>query len=101
MASIPGAVSIIEYDGLEPFFDGGTPDPIGDMEVVIYNDVDPDFPEIIFAYDNLDMAALPAEATIGTENRDGTLATTLLNLADPATVLADGCRSASTTPFRS
>ena len=90
VASIPGAVSIIEYDGLEPFSDGGTPDPIGDMEVVIYNDVDPDFPEIIFAYDNLDMAALPAEATIGTENRDGTLATTLLNLADPATVLADG-----------
>jgi uncharacterized repeat protein (TIGR01451 family) len=82
-------VSIIEYDNMEFF--GGSP-PVLDMEIVIWGVVDPTFPEIIFAYDNIDVGLIDfiGGGTIGVENAAGDAATALANAEPVAGLIADG-----------
>jgi hypothetical protein len=86
IGTVPFA-TIVEYDDVEPV-GGGT--PVGDFEIVVYNQVDngPDAFEIIVAYDNLNN--LPALSTIGVENQDGSAATTFLNNANPSGQISNG-----------
>lgn len=73
-------VSIIEWDGME-FFPGDGSNPIAaDFEVVMFSAPDPDFPEFVFAYDNVDIDFIDLLQsigffTVGVENQDGTAGT--------------------------
>jgi uncharacterized repeat protein (TIGR01451 family) len=82
-------VSVVEYDDLQ--LAGGSA-PVADMNIVLFSrDDTPGFPEVVFAYDNLDLSVLDgAPATVGVENADGTNATAYLNAADPTTAISDG-----------
>ena len=77
-AATAGAdVSIIEWDGVEIWpGDGGEP-IVADFQVVIFSTPDPDFPEFVFAYDNIDEAYLAnapfGPTTTGVENLTGTV----------------------------
>ncbi|MEE8331674.1 MAG: S8 family serine peptidase [Acidimicrobiia bacterium] len=89
LATAGPGVSIVEYDNLELF--GGSP-PVLDMNIVVWGVVDPDFPEIIFAYDNIDQGLVDAfgPSTIGVENAAGDTATAFANFELLTGVLADG-----------
>lgn len=73
-------VSVIEWDGMEIYpGDGGTP-IAADFELVVFSTVDPDLPEIVFAYDNVDETWVDTVQgagliTSGVENSTGTAAT--------------------------
>ncbi len=89
LATAGSGVSVVEYDNLELF--GGSP-PVLDMNIVVWGVVDPDFPEIIFAYDNIDQGLVDAfgPSTIGVENAAGDTATAFANFELLTGVLADG-----------
>ncbi len=89
LATAGPAVAVIEYDDLQ--LSGGS-DPVADMNIVLWERDDaPGFPEIVFAYDNLDLGVLEgAPATIGVENIDGSNATAYVNAADPSNAISDG-----------
>jgi subtilisin family serine protease len=70
-------MSFIEWDDVEEFPGGGGTGATGDFEIVVFSTVDPDFPEIVFAYDNIDEAVLAGQpVTVGVENGAGTSAST-------------------------
>ena len=71
---------------------------VGTFQAWIYNTVEDFRPEMTFEYG--DLGALPSVATIGVERILGDRATSLVNAADPSTVLTEGGRSASTTTAR-
>jgi uncharacterized repeat protein (TIGR01451 family) len=74
LANIGGGIgSVIEYDDIQIF---GDPTTTYDFEIVYWHEQDdtPGYPEIIFAYDNIN-GPLNA-STIGLENYGGTAATT-------------------------
>jgi uncharacterized repeat protein (TIGR01451 family) len=89
LASAGSGISIIEYDGMQPWTSDGVHDDRYDFEVVVYSTIDntPGAPEIVFAYDNF--IGSPASATIGVENLTGTTASEFL-FGDPAGVISDG-----------
>ena len=62
-----GALMIVEYDGLQR--NDGQPGSF-DVQALVMRAVDFDFPEIVFAYDNI-TGTLPA-GVIGVENNSGT-----------------------------
>ncbi|MGA8203174.1 MAG: S8 family serine peptidase, partial [Woeseiaceae bacterium] len=73
-------VSIVEWDGVEYYPGDGTYPVAADVEIVTYSTVDPMFPEIVFAYDNVDedftdLLQSIGYLTTGVENRTGTVAT--------------------------
>lgn len=72
LASAGAALHIIEYDDVQIYDD---PTTTYDFEIVHYHVVDdtPGYYEFVFAYDNINGPL--NDATIGTENSDGTLAT--------------------------
>lgn len=72
LASAGASLHIIEYDDVQIW---GDPTSTYDFEIVHYHVVDdtPGYYEFVFAYDNIN--GLLDEATIGTENSDGTAAT--------------------------
>lgn len=76
-------ISIIEYDDPEVFNSSAS---VGDFEIIIHSTVnnDPGKPEIIVAFDNLNVAAFPDLATIGVESPGGMEAAAFLNNVDPA-----------------
>lgn len=80
-----GTGYLIEYDDAQKFGDAAS---LGDFEMYISFAIDPAGPEIVYAYSNI--AALPANATVGVESQSGTLATAFLNQADPAGTVVDG-----------
>jgi hypothetical protein len=72
--------SIVEWDGVEWYPGDGTYPISADFELMTFSTVDPDFPEFIFAYDNLDPGFIDlllslGYITSGIENRDGTVGT--------------------------
>lgn len=82
-------VAIIEYDNVQYF--GGSP-AVLDMEVVLFSVIDPTFPEIVVAYDNVDpaiVAALPTPSSIGVENASGDEGLGLA-FGDPQAILDEG-----------
>jgi putative cell wall-binding protein len=84
----PGAGAVVfEYD--DPF-EWTADDTIGpsvtDMQIWVWNFIDPDFPEIEIYYDNV--GTLPAAATIGVEDFGGENAFAVVNNADPAATVA-------------
>jgi subtilisin family serine protease len=73
-------VSILEWDGVEFYPGDGTYPITADFEIVMYSTVDPVYPEIVFAYDNVDedftdLLQSIGYLTTGVENRTGTAAT--------------------------
>jgi len=70
-------LSIVEWDGVE-YWPGDTTYPIaGDFELIMFSYVDPDFPEFIFGYNNLDAEFVDLLVSLGlltsgVENRTGT-----------------------------
>ncbi len=87
LATAGNDVTVLEFDDLGI---SQTPDIFGDFEIIIHSTINNAIgnPEIIIAFDNLQ--TLPAVATIGAENADGTIAAPFLNAADPSTLLSDG-----------
>ncbi len=87
LATAGSDTTIIEFD--DPVL-AGTTTIVGDFEFIIHSTINNAIgnPEIIIAFDNLQ--TLPAVATIGAENADGTIAAPFLNAADPSTVLSNG-----------
>ena len=73
-------LSIIEWDGVE-YFPGDGSNPIAaDFQVIMFSTVDPDFPEFIFAYQDIDEGFIDllqsiGFVTIGAESGTGTSAT--------------------------
>ncbi|MEL7186282.1 MAG: S8 family serine peptidase, partial [Pseudomonadota bacterium] len=71
-------ISIIEWDGVEPWTPDGTAPPLADFQLFTWMPVDPSGPEFIFAFDNLDPGLVsvltgdPSIVTTGVENPDGT-----------------------------
>jgi len=87
LATSGSDTTIIEFD--DPVL-AGTASIVGDFEFIIHSTINNAIgaPEIIIAFDNL--GSLPATATIGAENADGTIAAPFLNAANPSAVLSDG-----------
>ncbi len=85
-----GNVAVIQWD--DPFEWGGNPadlsNSVGKFQAWVYTTVEDFRPEITFEYDTL--GALPAVATIGTENILGDLATAVVGAGDPSGVLEAG-----------
>jgi len=86
LATAGADISIIEYDGVEP---AGGGDNRYDFQAVIYSTIDnrPGYYEFVFAYDNF--TGYPDSATVGLENKDGTLGNELV-YGDPSGVITDG-----------
>lgn len=78
-AATAGAdLSIIEWDGVEWYPGDGTYPISGDFELIMWSTVDPDFPEFIFGYNNLDAGFIDlltslGYITSGIENQTGTV----------------------------
>ena len=87
LATASSDLTILEFDDLGI---SQTADIFGDFEIIIHSTINNAIgnPEIIIAFDNLQ--TLPAVATIGAENADGTIAAPFLNAADPSALLSDG-----------
>ena len=81
--------AIVEFDDPEPAGGGAS---VGDFQSWVRRTPDdtPGAPDIVFAYDNI--GTLPALATIGVENSDGTTGAALLNPGNPATTLSNDFR---------
>ncbi len=79
-ATAGGDLSIVEWDGVEWYPGDGTYPISGDFEIIMFSTVDPDFPEFIFGYNNLDAGFVDllvslGYITSGVENRTGTVGT--------------------------
>ncbi len=87
LATAGSDTTIIEFD--DPVL-AGTATIVGDFGFIIHSTINNTIgnPEIIIAFDNLQ--TLPAVATIGAENADGTIAAPFLNAADPSALLSNG-----------
>ncbi|MDX1517346.1 MAG: S8 family serine peptidase, partial [Woeseiaceae bacterium] len=74
-------ISVIEWDGVEPWTPDASAPPLADFQLFMWMPVDPSGPEFIFAFDNLDpglvsvLAGDPSIVTTGVENRTGTAGT--------------------------
>jgi uncharacterized repeat protein (TIGR01451 family) len=89
LASDGATVAVIQWDDPFEFTLDDTVGPsVGQFQAWIYNTVEDFRPEMTFEYAAL--GALPATATIGTENILGDLATAALNAGDPAGLLEEG-----------
>lgn len=84
----PGAGAVVfEYDNPFEFTLDDTVGPsVTDMQIWVWNYIDPVFPEIELYYDNI--GDLPAAATIGVEDFGGENAFAVVNDADPAAAVA-------------
>ncbi len=76
-------LSIVEWDGMEWWPGGGAYPVAADFQIIMFSTVDPDFPEFIFGYDDLDQGFIQLlldnfYLTSGIENRDGTVGTEYL-----------------------
>jgi len=78
---------LVEYDDPIPFVGGPS---VGDFEIILRRTVDntPGVPEIVFAYDNVNVLLNPT--TVGVEDVEGAKATTLVNNASPTPTVSSG-----------
>lgn len=90
LATSSGAgAAVIQWDDPFEWTPGTTVGPsVGKFQTWIYNTVEDFRPEMTFEYGAV--GELPANATIGTENILGTLATAALNNGDPAGTVEEG-----------
>jgi uncharacterized repeat protein (TIGR01451 family) len=65
-------------------------DPLGKFQAIVYNYIDPDFPEIVFEYGPAGPGTFANDVTTGTENLAGDAAAVYANWGDPADLLAEG-----------